>query len=93
MSDFDVEWEDPPPPNRRRKSNSYTTRFIEQLRAHPGKWAVYKRGVRTSSSVSAYKLAYPYTEWVTRNDDTGTKTLYARWVGEEVDPAVEWKRT
>jgi len=73
----EIEWEDPPSSYARQPSGAIRA-FIETLKEHPGKWAVYKRDAKSSNSTH-YTLRHPGTEWTERRNGDGTISVYARW--------------
>ncbi len=63
----DIVWEDPGPPGSQGGTRrGRWMRLAEQLRAHPGKWAV---AADTANG-----------ETTSRRQPDGTSRLYARWV-------------
>lgn len=89
----DIIWEDPPVLNAGRPADPAKAEFIEALKAHPGKWAIYPRDFPSSGSAGGFSKDLrgakqkDHTptgiESCTRTKD-GITRVYARWVG--LDP-------
>jgi hypothetical protein len=72
-----VEWAEPP------ASISYSGRHAvlwATLKAHPGKWAIFKR--KFTGSTSSYGKGKPDFEFTLRTEPDGTRTCYVRFVGK-----------
>jgi len=77
----EIVWKDPPrkAAGLNGKKSIETRLFVEQVRANPGKWAMFPRKYKGASGANAayYKMRYPDLEWVTRKED-GYTCIYAR---------------
>ena len=82
MAESEIEWREPPAPHN--GSPGQVKKFVDQLIANPGKWAVYSTGniARTAhSKAQQYPKRYPGTEWLVRVEEIGY-TVFGRWTGE-----------
>ena len=80
MDDSEIDWREPPAP--RNGSPGQVRKFVDQLKANPGKWAVYATGntARTAhSKAQQYTKRYPGTEWLVRAEENGY-TVFGRWI-------------
>ena len=87
---IEIEWETPRPASRRPTATSVPAGLVEALVSHPGEWAVFKRGVRSSSHQVAQKslrrchpdLEFEFT-WRSEMDGRRKSlgTAYIRYVG------------
>lgn len=84
MSD-EMQWRDPPVARASTARYGKLKTFVEALKAHPGKWALYPNTSHTQAATTNRRY-YPGTEWTTRKRDDGTCDLYGRWVGTEDAP-------
>jgi hypothetical protein len=57
-----------------------TQQFIEELKKHPGKWAVFQVG-GLSNNTTNYSRRYAGTEWIARRVRNFEIEVFARWVG------------
>jgi hypothetical protein len=97
---MEIEWRDPPPQEVKRGRNGGAVKtFIEELKKHPGKWAVYrsvpKKDVKRLNG-SRHYLKYKYECEVTVRIEKQKVTLFVRWpeekhtTGYKADP--NWKK-
>lgn len=78
-----VKWKAPSTSRRGpRKEATYRFAFVETLKKHPGKWAVYKENITYASDITAGKRDYPEVEWTSRKTGNGKFTIYARYIGK-----------
>lgn len=89
---MEIVWEDPKPSRLRGPDNPLIPEktmakyagYVNELRRHPGRWAVFKRSSSPTFS-TRLKAAYPGVETTCRNvkseDGKQRFDIYARWVG------------
>lgn len=92
MTASDILWEEPSPSRLKGPDNPLVPEktmakyagFVEELRKHPHRWAVFKRASSPTFS-TRLKAAYPGIETTCRNvkspDGKTRFDIYARWIG------------
>lgn len=76
-----VEWKEPPVEARVPGSRRWTAdELITQLRANPGKWALWPRQLQSPSYGYTLKKKYPDLEVRTNQVDSGRYEMYLRAV-------------
>ena len=90
-----MKWQTPPEPRRGRRPDTRTNdeKFADELRKHPGDWAVWREGVNSSlafqvksGKVSAFRPAGAF-EAVSRALENNRGTIYVRFVGGQEQQA------
>lgn len=80
----DIVWQDPPATVSVGRRGC-VDRFVEALRANPGRWALYSADM-SANIASQQQRKHPGTEWTTRTlpkpAPRHRAAIYARWVGE-----------
>ena len=74
-----VEWKNPGPP-KTKPGSLFTAEILSELKAHPYKWALIKRGHRTGSGATQYNRQHTDFEVTTRHIE-GLFDIYARYIG------------
>lgn len=86
----EIIWQDPPGELRGLPSGA-DAEFAAQLRAHPGKWAIWRTEIGSSEATgvkqgrrAAFRPAGAYEARSTANGtgNQGKSTIYVRYVGE-----------
>ena len=81
----EMHWVDQPPRTSDTGSSrgkGVTQRFAAELRANPGRWALYPRERR--GGTSTLKKMFPDIEWTSRAGTTAeTRAVYGRYVGPD----------
>lgn len=78
----DIVWEDPPEAKYGPRSPGRLRELVDQLRAHPGKWALVKANAPKSGTTNYYLRDRYGCEVVQRSNADGTFNIYARWPEE-----------
>lgn len=66
-----------PPSKGPRAVRGEAFEFVTELRQHPGRWALYKKGM-SASVVTGYRLRYPDITWRGVGNDANRKVdVYA----------------
>ncbi len=73
----DIVWEDPPEIDRTRRVPGRWQRVAQELRQHPGKWALAYEGKSPGAPVVSLKKAG--CQVVERGQNTDAPRVYARW--------------
>lgn len=77
-----LEWQDPPASSRGRLGSRILDEHVAQLQAHPGRWALVRRGVAPGTA-DAYKArGCEVTSRTVQTPGEGEKRrvdLWARW--------------
>ena len=78
----DIVWQDPPPNDwgGRNSGKGRTQLFVEALKEHPDKWAVYP--TLQGKSIGVYRQKFPDVEWTVRKRPDGRVDVYARYRGD-----------
>lgn len=74
-------WADPPA-RADRAARGNVARMVQELKKHPGKWALVSPGQKTPTQAYKRGVQYSGTEWRSVRRDDGQFDLYGRWVGE-----------
>ena len=87
-----IEWQEPPSVNRGRPSSF---KLYEELRANPGKWALWKEEAYSNSGYQLRKT-YPDIQVTVRRDGSNPNgvplySIYVRWVGDNGEFATDDK--
>lgn len=81
-------WEDPPARGAVGRLSYYDEVAVE-LKRHPGKWGVVRKGGKSSSAANSLLKRDPRFEVTTRKMDDGTVSTWACWpeivTAEEVE--------
>jgi hypothetical protein len=75
-----IQFRDPPPPIRDRISEKDVEAFLSELAQYPGRWAVYRTGMKNGNAFSMVKnrtIRHPEAEWVARKEGN-SYTVFVR---------------
>jgi hypothetical protein len=73
---MDIVWQEPPV--EALIGTNSNDKFVNALRTNPNEWALYRDKVKQRSTKMNLARKYPDIEWVSRHNDDGTYTIWAR---------------
>ena len=73
---MDIVWQEPPV--EAIIGTHHNDTFVEALRNNRNQWALYRDQVKQRSTKMNLAKKYPDIEWVSRLNDDGTYTIWAR---------------